>query len=443
MQVFGFMSVWIREKNLPLDPEEYTSLLNEYQAHSPERFPPLRSETLAGASLRFRKESVGLAPCTERPIITFLTSVDLDGDGRDEVLAGDEERKAVTRLSFGRTGWEEDILFPVASPSQVLALDYDGDGHRDLAIASYGDCCPTDSPIGSVWLLRNRGDGSYDPQTLLSQCARVSDLGAGDFNRDGKPDLLVVQFGWRKSGGLLWLEQVSPTRFVSHEIASVNGPLQSKVLDYDGDGELDFVVLFSQEHESLVLFRNLGRGREFESHILAQAPHPAFGSSGFSTVDLDRDGDLDFLWSNGDMMDEIPLAKPYHGLRWLENRKGDLVPHDLVRMPGCYRSLAHDLDGDADLDIAVSSLYSQWDIEDFPSLLWLENDGKQNFRPRRMIDAPSNLASLLAGDFDGDGKPDLLVGGMHEPGPLGRVGRITGLFELTPVDDGSESTPAR
>lgn len=432
-QVFGFMSVWIREKNLPYDQTEYSRLLSEYLAEAPERFAPTAPEGLAPAGLSFTKTSLGDAPRGTRPVITGLFPADLDGDGREEILVGDNDAGRLSRLSFAEGGWREETVFEVPGPSRAVVLDYDGDGHQDLAVGSYGDIRPSDSLIGSVWLLRNRGDATYDPQPVLVDCARVSDVKAGDFNGDGKPDLLVVQFGWRKSGGVLWLEQVSPTRLVSHAIADVNGALQAEVLDYDGDGALDFVVLFSQEHESLVLFRNLGGGRGFENRILARAPHPAFGSSGFSAVDLDRDGDVDFLWTNGDMMDEIPLAKPYHGLRWLENRDGDLVPHELLRMPACYRAVAHDLDGDGDLDIAVSSLHFQWDLHDFPSLVWLENDGKMGFTARRLIDAPANLASLVAGDFDGDGLPDLVAGGMHVPGPLGRVGRITGLLGLKPA----------
>jgi hypothetical protein len=420
-QVFGFMSVWIREKNLPFEQAEYTALLNDYLAVSPASFPPI-PPPVDSPGLEFRKEGIGSAPTSARPVITGLFPADLDGDGREEILVGDNDAGRISRLFYKDDVWHEETVFEVAAPSRVVVLDYDGDGLNDLAVGSYGDIHPSDSLIGSVWLLRNRGDGTYDPQPLLVDCARVSDLRAGDFNGDGKVDLLVIQFGWRTSGGLLWLEQVSPTSFVRHEVAVVNGPLQTEVLDYDGDGALDFVVLFSQEHESLVLFRNLGGGKGFENRILAQGPHPAFGSSGFSAADLDRDGDTDFLWTNGDMMDEIPLAKPYHGLRWLENRGGDLVPHDLLRMPGCYRAVAHDLDGDGDLD-----------MHDFPSLVWLENDGKQGFTARPLLDSPSNLASLVAGDFDGDGRPDLVVGGMHVPGPLGRVGRITGLLGLKPT----------
>ena len=69
-----------------------------------------------------------------------------------------------------------------------------------------------------------------------------------------------------------------PTLFLQHEIAGVNGAMQVEERDCDGDGRLDFVALISQEHESLVLFRNDGNGR-FESEVLDRAPHPACGPS--------------------------------------------------------------------------------------------------------------------------------------------------------------------
>ena len=40
-------------------------------------------------------------------------------------------------------------------------------------------------------------------------------------------------------------------------------------------------------------------------------------------MDLNGDGKLDVLYTNGDILDEPYLLKPYHGIQWLEN-KGDL-----------------------------------------------------------------------------------------------------------------------
>ena len=65
-------------------------------------------------------------------------------------------------------------------------------------------------------------------------------------------------------------------------------------------------------------FLNEGGGR-FRKETIFAGPHPAYGSSGIQLVDMDGDGDLDVLYTNGDVMDPPPILKPYHGVQWLEN----------------------------------------------------------------------------------------------------------------------------
>ena len=69
----------------------------------------------------------------------------------------------------------------------------------------------------------------------------------------------------------------------------------------------------------MVAFLNEGDGR-FRKETLYAAPHPAYGCSGIQLVDLNGDGRLDVLYTNGDVLDSPYLLKPYHGVQWLENR---------------------------------------------------------------------------------------------------------------------------
>lgn len=425
-ELFGLMGTWMGQKDIAIDEDEYRELLDHYLAQSPEKMEPIPDD-LKESRLRFEKGEVGVACTSDRPKITNVKITDLDRNGKPDILICDDVSGRVSWIRIEDGKWNEVYLADIVTPVKTTVFDFNGDGHLDIVVASLGFISPTDDLIGSVWLLLNRGDMSFEPLRLVGDIARVADVRPGDFNRDGKIDFIVAKFGWRKSGGLMWLEQVTPTLFLQHEIAEINGAMQVEVLDYDGDGNLDFVALLSQEHESIVLFRNDGNGN-FEPGVLYRAPHPAYGTSGFQLVDLDQDGDLDIIVTNGDMMDEISLPKSYHGVRWLENIEGIFHPRDLVRMTGAYCARAYDMNGDGHLDIVVSSLNFTWGESDAPSLIWLENDGQQNFTATKIIYDPTNLAAMDVGDINNDGIPDIIVGGFHFPGPLGRDARVTAVF---------------
>ncbi len=420
----------LQNQNVPLTDQQNAELLHFYQSFSLERLPRLPNDFLP-PKLTFEKHSVGNPPSSPRPHVTNVNITDLDQDGKADVIVCDELLGTVSWLPYQKGGpspespTEEIELAMVLAPVHTEVFDFDGDGDLDIAVASMGYMHPNDLLIGEAVLLINDGQQNFEKRVLISGTPRISDMQPGDIDGDGDIDFGLAMFGWRTTGAVGWLEQVSPEKFELHTIAQINGVMHMELVDLDQDGRLDLVTLISQQHEMLLRFMNKGEGK-FDPFPIGEAKHPTFGSSGFQVVDLDQDGDPDILYSNGDLMDTDPSPKPYHGIQWLENT-GDLnfVFHDITRYHSCYRAVAADLDGDGDMDVIGSSLYFDWKTHDLPSLIWLENDGKQNFTRRRIAYSPSNLATIDVGDLDGDQRPDIIGGGMHVPGPLGRVGRIT------------------
>jgi hypothetical protein len=147
-------------------------------------------------------------------------------------------------------------------------------------------------------------------------------------------------------------------------------------------------------------------------------------------VDMDKDGDPDILYANGDAFEYAPPnSRPWQGVQWLENR-GDLKfeLHRMIDQQGATSPEAVDIDNDGDLDVLLVNANNDWDNSEAPSLLWLENDGKMQFTMRPIATSPTHLLTLAVGDLDGDGKPDAVTGGMHISRPYDRIGRVTAWF---------------
>ena len=70
-------------------------------------------------------------------------------------------------------------------------------------------------------------------------------------------------------------------------------------------------------------------------------------------------------------------------------------------------------------------MMNYWQDPARQSIVWLENDGSQNFQAHSLANNPTSLISLAVADFTGDGAPDVLAGSMFVmPGTFQRKGRI-------------------
>jgi hypothetical protein len=307
-------------------------------------------------------------------------------------------------------------------------VDLDRDGRTDLLVADLGTTAASDDQTGSVVWLRRESDGRFRAVSLARRLPRVTDVQAADFDGDGDLDLVVAAFGWRWIGAVYLLENrttdwARPT-FVRRELDPRKGAIHVPVADLNADGRPDFVALVAQQHETVVAFLGDGKGA-FRREAIDTAPHPGWGSSGLSLVDLDGDGDLDALVTNGDMLDDF-VVKPYHGIRWLENRGSfPWVPHAIAGLAGVERARAADLDGDGDLDVVACAFVppvpegspDSPERGSLPSLVWLEQAGPGRF-VRHTLERGGRHVSLDVADYDGDGDVDLAVGNFQAGGDV-------------------------
>jgi hypothetical protein len=295
--------------------------------------------------------------------------------------------------------------------------DIDGNGLGDLLIADLGNMMPTDDPTGRVLAALQTGSDEFELRTLAHEIGRVADVRPMDLDRDGDLDLVVAAFGYLLEGGVYVLRNESTggaLEFRSERVTSRTGAVSViPVEDLEPGTGPGFVVAFAQEHEMVSLF--LPRGDGFEERVLHRAPHPAWGTSNLSEADLDADGDLDFLLSNGDTLDDGVAIKPYHGVRWLENRGEEgFAAHPIGRLYGAQAAEAGDVDGDGDLDVVATGFLPQIELPvptnaiRLDSVVWFEREGDE-WTPWRVESGHPRHTGVTLFDLDRDGRLDIVA----------------------------------
>ncbi|MEE2643189.1 MAG: VCBS repeat-containing protein [Planctomycetota bacterium] len=367
----------------------------------------------------------------KRQLPSAFQRLEFDDDGQTRWIANVEFYPLAQNQS-GQAGWVAcDMkngsvsLYPLENPSQVRLLakaqapvnstisDLDQDGHVDILVSDIGDYRASDSQKGKIIWLRSSGTG-FEVSELAAGLGRVCQTSVQDFDQDGDNDILVAEFGYFTSGSIYLLlndgKGFSPGNFIRREIDPRHGTVRVQPFDFDGDGDLDFAAAIAQEYETVEIFVNDGKAN-FQSREVFSAGFPSYGSSGIELVDLDQDGDGDILYSNGDTFDSL-VPKDYHSIQWLENL-GNLQfrHHHIASMPGVHCSRAADFDGDGDLDIvSVAFMTEKMEGIEFDSMVYLQNNGNQQFEKLWLEKDTLFYPNVLVGDFNADGQADFATG---------------------------------
>jgi hypothetical protein len=279
-----------------------------------------------------------------------------------------------------------------------------------MVVCDIGILNPTNGKFGKAQTIIRKPDGRIRlDSTLFGDLLRPVQITAVDLNMDGKVDYLVCEFGYM-IGALSWYENLGNGKFERHIIREIPGAVKAYVRDYNNDGFPDIWVLFAQGEEGIFLFTNKGNGKFSDEEVLRFPP--SYGSSYFELDDFNKDGFPDILYTCGDNGDFNPVLKPYHGVYIFMNDKTNHFKQKyFFPIHGCYKAIARDFDGDGDLDIATISFYADYAHQPEEGFVYLENKGDMKFMPFTIPETKiGRWLTMDAGDIDGDGKPDIILG---------------------------------
>jgi hypothetical protein len=278
--------------------------------------------------------------------------------------------------------------------------------------------------IGDLMRGRNKGQvvrlrpwkGKIEATHLIQGYHRTSHALLHDLDGDGRQDIIVSGFGDFGEGRLAWFEnlgghQNGTHRYREHILWNRDGALKTAVHDFTGNGRPDIMTLIAQERQELLLYRNQGNGAFERTQILRK--FPGFGVNSFELADFNDDGLMDILLINGNNMEfPDPPLRDYHGLRILLNQ-GDLEFKEAYFYPmyGAIGARVADFTGNGLLDIAAISLFPDWSADQPESFVFLRQRTSMEFTPvTHPATQGARWLSIDAGDLDGNGTTDLVLG---------------------------------
>ncbi len=387
---------------------------------------------------------------------TTLALCELDGDGVPDLVLGGEVDEHGVMVLRGRGDGSFAAPASVGGVGRVRSVacqDLDGDGRTDLVLGR-------DTKAFSV--LPGAAGGTFGIARSTGEADGIDSVaeavGLGDFDEDGRPDVAVSQasggFALYRGGEVGDWQYTLADRL--HRGASALGSRELQVVEFDGDGHLDLLVL-NPSARNLGVFRGRGDGSFEELELAHLGPNPAK----LRLADLDGDGRQDFcalgdsgaqllcvLGRGGGAFDAAPelrlpelvtalallALRPAGALDLVALGQGKSVEGRRVADLHLWRSdgsfpraaqtsleidlrgqgnplglSAGDLDGDGQVDLLVPSSTACGGGACPGNLNWLRGDGQGSFTQQAPLALGRSPLLVRVCDLDGDGRDDVAM----------------------------------
>lgn len=334
--------------------------------------------------------------------------IDIDGDGFDDLYFVSRYGENKLFLNKGNFRFEEKGkefgLNHGFDSKNSLWFDYDNDGDQDLFLGTL---------TGNHLFYVNEGNEFVEKSVALGIRSKgnIQSIAVADVDNDGFLDVYISLFG---AENLLFKNQEGNSflNIISSSGISDPGPSMGAIFfDYDNDGDQDLYQVRDAKLPNL-LFRNNGLGHFEEVGKQAMVNYAGFGM-GVDVGDLNNDGFLDLYVTN-----------LHENLLYINDKDGTFS--EIAKSSGVddigmgWGTFVTDINNDGleDIYVANESDFGINGVDNFKNLLYL-NKGNLIFEPLGYEGGIQNLYSSYGaayGDLDNDGKLDIAVANLGEPG---------------------------
>ena len=447
--------------NLPAD-RRYTITETKAPSEAPPRRPnPQFVESSREANLALGNHETPIDDFAAQPLAPFRLNrpgpaavcADFDGDGEDDLAVGGtagEPGRLLSNLGsgvfieYGRDAFGGSVG---VADGPILAFDALANGREALLTTKAGVAAPAESRAYQPRLLLNDGHGHFAPaaeDTLPELPISVGAVAAADFEHSGRMGIFIggrvvpgeypkaprsALLAWRGSHWVDVIREVAPS--LEHR-GMVTAALWA---DVDGDGWPDLIVAY--DWGPVVCYRNV-QGKRLED-VSGKLGFLSAGTGWWRSIasaDFNGDGRPDFVVGNiglntryraspeepallydgvvmGGSSPQLVEAQSEKG-RWYPFRTRETLmrvfPSIARRFPtsdSYARATLSDVFPDAVLEKAT-----RYEATELRSGVFLSQpDGGYRFVPLPRLAQIAPIHGVVAGDFDGDGKTDIMVVG--------------------------------
>ena len=370
----------------------------------------------AACAMTFSEVSAQVATFTTQqyPLLgNTHIAADLNGDGTLD-LAGAGANAVSVMLGNGDGTFRAKTDFPIGTQTQAVAAgDFDSDGKVDLMVT-------LDDPQFSLALLTGTGTGSFNAPTFFPNTSGFDSpaIVATDLNGDGRLDLVVMHSiacftaPCRAARSItILLGNGDGTFQTPSEIDVGTGPNSMAVVDLNRDGINDVAIGGGNTELSILL--GVGNGTFVRQPVVTLVPggDPFSACNDIGVGDLNRDGILDLV---------VPLGNGHGNAILIGNGNGTFQVRSRIQIDETFAPLhvvVADYNRDGFLDIARTMGDGTNGL-----LQILRGNGDGTFQAPNGYLVPPPVSSrggivIIAGDWNADAKPDIafVEGGAGAP----------------------------